>query len=185
MPRRGGFTLIEAIAVVAIILITTSVAVPALGRLLQSQRITTTHNELLGALHEARSEAITGARPMVVCNGQPSAGCDNDNGWEEGWYIASVPRGASGCVDNDGDQQCDGHSGRILRRDGAIADGVSLNGNGIRLISRVRFNPRGRAEGYAGTLSICDTSDAKVQGSGIVINVSGRMRRAEPGDLNC
>jgi type IV fimbrial biogenesis protein FimT len=170
---------------ITIMAIMVGVAAPQLDRFLQSQRITSAHNQLLTSLRGARSEAVKRSQPIIVCNGSAANGCKSNNAWQKGWYVATVPQSETGCRDQDGNGQCDSHGGTVLRRHEGFPDGLSLSANGIRLPRSVRFNPLGRAEGYAGTISICPTSDADVQGSGIVINVSGRMRRAEPGDLNC
>jgi len=183
--ERCGFTLTELLVVVAIAMVLVTVSVPAFRPLLRDQQIAGAQQGLLASLRQARWQAINRPQAVVVCNGQPRAGCDRDNGWEDGWYIATVPRNARGCTDGDGDGACDGHSGRILHRHEPLPDALSLDGNGTRLISRVRFQPTGLARGYAGTFSVCPPNGSDATGSGIVINITGRLRRAEPSDLNC
>lgn len=182
---RHGFTLIELLIVAGITVSLIALAVPTLTPLIRDQQISATQRELLASLRQARWQAINRPEAVIVCNGSPRAGCDRDNGWEDGWYVATVPRGATGCQDADSDGECDGHQGRILGRHEPIPNTLSLNGNGNRLISRVRFQGNGLAGGYAGTFSVCPPSGTDVTGSGIVINITGRMRRAAPNDLNC
>ncbi len=183
--ERQGFTLIELIITLAVAVILVTLAGPAIGHLIRDQQITSTQHALLASLRHARFEAIRRRAPVIVCNGSPQEGCDSDNGWEQGWYTAAIPDGASGCRDKDQNGQCDSHAGEIVSEHEAIADSLSLDGNGILLTSRVRFQDDGFAQGYAGTFSICPGGDAELSGSGIVLNISGRMRNAEPSDLNC
>lgn len=185
MWQGSGYTLTEMIIVIVVAGLVAGVALPGLRGIIQSNRVTTTHNELVSTLWHARSEAIGRGQPVMVCNGQPSKGCDHDNGWEAGWYTAAVPAGTHSCRDRDRDGYCDSHGGRVIHQNNSVPDGISVTGNGRLLNSRVKFQPSGMARGYAGTLTICDTTPRNVNGSGIVINVSGRLRRAESGDLSC
>jgi len=183
--ERQGFTLVELLATLAIATILLTMVFPALSRFITESQLATTHNRLLTTLRAARSEAVKRGDPIVVCNGEPQEGCDSDNGWEKGWYSAVVPRGVNECQDADGDGRCDSHGGEIMYQEGSVAEGVSVDGNGINLVSRVRFKPNGIAAGYAGTLSICPPADADIEGTGIVISIVGRMRQAQPSDLAC
>jgi type IV fimbrial biogenesis protein FimT len=56
--RPTGFTLIELLVLLTLIAIVAAFAVPGFGRLIESNRLTSASNDLIGALNLARSEAV-------------------------------------------------------------------------------------------------------------------------------
>ena len=65
-----GFTLLELMIVVLLVAIVATIAVPGFSRLIESNRITSYTNTVLGAFSFARTEAIrVGDRIDVVANG--------------------------------------------------------------------------------------------------------------------
>lgn len=180
-----GLTFLELLITLVIAAIVLSAALPGFQHLYQRHIVTSAQHRLLTSLHHARSEAVQRRRPVMVCQGRPADGCDKGNAWHEGWFSARMPRGVHDCQDADGDNECDTNDGTIISRQPGLPDGITIRGNGKWLISRIRFNPAGMAEGYAGTLSICPNYQEDITGSGIVINISGRLRKAEASDLNC
>jgi len=74
-----GFTLIELLMVIAIICITTSIAVPSFQSLIASNRLTTWSNNLLTAMQLAKSESIKTNRLVIVSNIYSD--------WKNGWVV--------------------------------------------------------------------------------------------------
>lgn len=103
--RVGGFTLVELLAVIAIFAILVSLANPAFGPFIASQRTRAAATDLLLALTQARSEAIKRA---AVVNIDPAP-----SGWPAGWQI----------VDS---------GGTVLARQGALR-GVAINSASARI----------------------------------------------------
>jgi type IV fimbrial biogenesis protein FimT len=84
LPRAmRGFTLIELIVVLAIVAIATLIALPSLRELLVRSATTTTANDLVTALSQARAEAIKRGTPVAVLS--RSGGAD----WSSGWDVAA------------------------------------------------------------------------------------------------
>ena len=58
MHRQKGFTLIELLVVLMIVAIIATIALPNFSRIIESNRITTVSNDLVGLLSYSRAEAI-------------------------------------------------------------------------------------------------------------------------------
>ena len=64
--RIGAFTLIELILVLALLVIITSIATPAMSRFIRGRALGTEARRLLALTHEAQSRAVSEGMPMVV-----------------------------------------------------------------------------------------------------------------------
>ncbi|GIX23449.1 MULTISPECIES: GspH/FimT family pseudopilin [Caldimonas] len=57
-PKASGFTLVELMVALAVLAILLGLGVPSFRAMIESNRATSQTNEVLGALHAARAEAI-------------------------------------------------------------------------------------------------------------------------------
>lgn len=79
--RCAGYSLLELMTVLALVLIMLGMAVPGFGSLLERQKMTSTVNEFFAAVHLTRSEALhRGTRVDLV-----PAGDGTD--WSKGWVV--------------------------------------------------------------------------------------------------
>lgn len=76
----AGFTLIEMMVVVSVLAIMLSLAMPALGSLLEAQRLRAAAFDLVGDLTAARGEALNRRQTVVVA---PISSGD----WTSGWRV--------------------------------------------------------------------------------------------------
>jgi len=161
LTRTRGFTLIEAMLVLALLATLTSIATPAFARMINAQQLRAASIELATALSMARHAAIARRQPVLVDNG--------DGDWTSGWRVF---------VDHNGNGVHDGDE-PILRQGARTAVGVRISGN--TPVSRyVRYTPTGRAKllggaFQAGTITLCH-EDGQQQVRKLVLSASGRLR---------
>ncbi|MEM7053393.1 MAG: GspH/FimT family pseudopilin [Pseudomonadota bacterium] len=80
-PR--GFTLMELLATIAVLVIVTTIALPSFRAAIQNNRLTSQANELVASFQFARSEALKRGVPVFVCGSNDEATCSG--AWSQGW----------------------------------------------------------------------------------------------------
>jgi len=89
MRANRGFTLLEAVVVMAMVAVLMAIAVPSYRYVTNSNRIAGEINGLLGDMQFARAEAIKEGQTVTVCvssNGTSCAG-DTVSNWAQGWIV--------------------------------------------------------------------------------------------------
>ncbi len=150
-PRQRGFTLVELMITMAVVVILTAIAVPSFRHLTLSNRLTTTANDVVGALNAARMEAVKRNASVQFCSGSSAADGSDTLGSLCGTDVGAVYTSISG-ADNQ----------RVQAPNLGLADGIQLNGS----LKAVRFNgqglgydPTSMAAPFNGTVAdICTTS---------------------------
>lgn len=127
----AGFTLVELLVTLTILLILLVVGVPSAQHLVDKSKLTATSNDLVSALQYARSTAIARGEATVACPSEDGKSCQDTTNWEVGW-IVFVDRGSPGVRDTDDP---------ILRVHGAAKRGVSIAGSKI-----VRYRATGAVD---------------------------------------
>ncbi|MCG5496885.1 GspH/FimT family pseudopilin [Ectothiorhodospira variabilis] len=79
MRQTSGLTLVELMVTISVFAILLAIAVPGFQTLVQNTRATTAANELVTALHYARSEAVRRGGNVSVC--------PLDSDWADGWSV--------------------------------------------------------------------------------------------------
>lgn len=95
--RMPGFTLLELMVVLVIVGLLLGLGVPAMGNFISSSRMTSAANDVVGALHLARSEAMKRRVPVSFCTSADALVADPacaDSELLQGWIVF---------VDTDGD----------------------------------------------------------------------------------
>jgi type IV fimbrial biogenesis protein FimT len=88
----SGFTLLELLTVIAIAGILTAIGVPSYLYVIDSSRMASEVNGLLGDLQYARAEAIKEGQTVTACVSADNATCAAGNtAWHTGWIVFSDP----------------------------------------------------------------------------------------------
>lgn len=190
--KHSGFTLIELMITLAIVGILLTVGVPSLKTFMQGNQLIAASNELVSALHIARSEAIKLNSRVSICESSDGTSCSNTGSWKNGWIVFVD---FNGDLANNG-SPCDGTPvDCLLRVHDAINDplltmsGVDTNGNAV---SSFTFTARGMPKdtsgvSESGVFSICsfDSSNIVIGSRAVVLSLSGRVRISDTAVVTC
>lgn len=94
LKRAEGFSLLELMITISILMISLLIVIPSMQKLIQTNKLTTTANELQLALTFARMEAIKQNRNILFCHSSDGTRCSaaSSVGWS-GWLVRA--QGAS------------------------------------------------------------------------------------------
>jgi type IV fimbrial biogenesis protein FimT len=81
LRKLRGFTLVELLITLTVLVITLAIAAPAMSGFVRSSQLSGTQTELIGALMLARSEATKRGSQVGVVAATPASGAEFSNGW--------------------------------------------------------------------------------------------------------
>ncbi|MDT8991414.1 GspH/FimT family pseudopilin [Curvibacter sp. APW13] len=178
MTRHGGFSLVELLVTIAILVILSAVAVPGFQGMMASSSLRAATNDVVAALAQTRSLAIKEGGRVTMCKSANGTACATTGDWEQGWIIfvdsvrnspwtnASVDTGETVSFYTQalqGNVVVRGNSG-ASQYVSYSADGLSRQLNGSSLA--------------AATIRVCSTSSAiadNQRARDIAINSTGRV----------
>lgn len=183
MKKYTGFTLVELMITLFIVGILLAVGLPSLKTFMQGNQLIASTNELISALHIARSEAIKLNSRVSICDSNDGKTCALTGDWSNGWIVF---------VDFDGNLVNNGapcaalNTDCLLRVHDGFSDpqlsvsGVDTNSNAINSFT---FTARGMPKdtsgvSESGVFSICsfDISNNVIGSRAVVLSLSGRVR---------
>lgn len=159
----SGFTLLELMISIAILAISLSLAVPAMGDFIQNQRLRSDSGRLHMDLLYARSMAINQGQQIIICPSSDGSACHSEPNWELGWFVF---------IDSNNDRAYQ-QTEQLLRIATAME---TLSASSSIHRRNIRFFPDGSAAGSAATITICDPRGIKFARALIIAN-SGRVRQ--------
>ena len=87
-PRHRGFTLIEMMVTLTVLVILSMIAVPSFRDASLSSQLRSSANNFIATANFARSEAIKRGTAVTMCVSTDGATCAA-GGWEQGWIVLS------------------------------------------------------------------------------------------------
>ena len=178
--RNGwsGFTLLEALVVLAVLGTLLALAAPNLTELRQKHQMQSQAERLLGSLMLARSEALRRQQRVTLCLRSTGDFCATKGSWGQGWVVF---------VDANDNAVREAQE-PVLQVQESLPSFLKLEGNAT--VNRyVSFGAEGRSQTttgafQAGTLTLCQ-ADA-TQAWRLVINALGkpRLEKAEADACN-
>ncbi len=159
---RAGFTLVEALTVLAITAILLLIGVPAYAGLVESQRASSAMHLLTAHMASARSTAITYRIPTVVCPSDRAGGCRRDGDWSQGWLMF---------FDADGNRQPDSRQDILRDENAPIHPSLRIVSSAGR--TQLRYLPDGRSAGSNLSVRLCREDTLLAQ---VIVNNTGRIR---------
>ena len=164
IKKQSGFTLIEVIITVAIAGILLSIGLPSFNSLIQKNKMTSLHNELLSSLSLARNTAISRGSFATLCkSNQAATDCDSSASWDDGWIVFSDINN-NGAVDS---------GEAIIAVNNDLPENISISFSR----GRVTYGAQGYANGYNGVFTFCDDRGDEEK-KGMIISGSGHIRVA-------
>lgn len=160
--RYAGVTLIEQIAVIAIVGVLAAIAVPAMGSLLQRHQVQAAQLDFVAALQHARGLAVTSGRRTHFCPSNDGIRCTDTSRWDSGWLIGHPMRG-------------NGEPEPVPTRVRASYAGITILGDTGRKLTRFRAD--GTASGSTNTWRFCRKGHTE-QALVVIVSNSGRVRAA-------
>lgn len=163
-----GFSLLEALVVLALLAVLLGLAVPGVAGLRSRHQLQAVAEDVWNSLMLARSQALVHQQRVALCPVAADLACDLQGQWNLGWQVF---------VDSNHNGQRDAGE-RLLQSHSGLPRGMHLQGNST-VANGVGYGADGRSESrtgafQAGTLVLCRVGLS--EGWKIVVNALGRPR---------
>jgi type IV fimbrial biogenesis protein FimT len=185
--RHLGFTLVELLVAVSIAAILLAVGIPSFRSAIASNRLTSTTNDLVGSLAQARSEAIRRGVRVTVCKSNAAGtDCDSTRTWAQGWisFVDTTRTAGTTAAKVDTGEvilavtQRDASSILVVPQT-SVAQFVSFSSDGTARVMAGTMQ--------AGTLRLCEPSSALTNANrarDIEISSVGRLSTTTPDSVS-
>lgn len=177
IDRQAGFTLVELMTTLVVMITLIAAGVPAMQRFSASQNMIAAVNTVASHLHLARSEAIKRGLRAVLCPSLDGAACSKTTQWQRGFIVFA---------DENANRKREADE-ELLRqfRPGSKESQILITTGNRKW---VRYQSTGEAPGSTLTMTFCDVSHL-VEPKAIIISNTGRPRistaNSKGGPLDC
>jgi type IV fimbrial biogenesis protein FimT len=173
VPHKAqGFTIVELMAVLAIMSALLLIAAPSFVDTIKDSRLRSEGYAMRASLANARSEALARRAPVIVCKSSDLLTCNID---ADPWLTAHVA-----FVDENNNRAVD--TGELfLAREHNDYVKVTFTDSSGDPAGSVRFGSRGDSLGSSGTFTLCDDRGA-TEARAVILNNAGDVRFATDRD---
>jgi type IV fimbrial biogenesis protein FimT len=175
--RFRGLTLVELMAVIAVVAVLSSMALPGFAGAIERYRVRRASEDMIATLYAARSEAIRrGGRVTIAKMNPPGCATTQNKDWSCGWVVFA---------DDDGDGVLD--AGETPIQFSPPTPGVMATASLPNPANRTRLDRWGRFNDNVGALSFgfspAETPEAATGAWRVCVN--GTRIRSVPGVAAC
>jgi type IV fimbrial biogenesis protein FimT len=165
--RAAGFTLMELLITLLVAAVLFRLAAPAFSDVVAAQRSALALNQLISAVHFARSAAITRQATITLCPGADAV-CLGRDQWHHG-ALVFVDHNRNGRLDPDD---------RILSRLPPLSADGRVYWRSFRNRAYLQFGPRGYTAWQNGNFLYCPANGNPRHARMVILNAQGRIRPA-------
>lgn len=162
--KMSGFSLVEALASLAIVSILTGSMIPSLSNLIERNRATTNINWIISAVNFTRHAAVVYRVTMTLCAPKQADRCGGN--WHEGLIVFS-DRNENARIDN---------ADRIIARIQPASGNGSIKWRAFRNRQYLQMTQMGYTNFQNGNFVYCPEDRNQKFARQIVINIQGRSR---------
>lgn len=174
----SGFTLLELLVTVAILVILAGVAVPSFQDTMIRNNIESQIGDLQRSLSYARSEAVSRGARVSICRSSSATTCGAGSSWSDGWlvFVDNNTAGVHGQVDA-GEEVIKVHEAlkgatSLTLSDGADKDFIQYNSRGLISDDSALSN---------GSFSLCKSGESVKYARALIVTITGRAIRSRDG----
>ncbi len=176
--RQSGFTLVELLTTLTVMVALMATGVPAMQRFSASQKMMVAVNSMTSYLHLARSEAIKRGLRAVLCPSLDGKRCLKSIQWQQG-FILFVDKNAN--TKRDAGEE-------LLRQFQPNSPKLQIHITTTKGRRWIRYQSTGEAPGSNLTMTFCDSSGF-VDPKAVIISRTGRPRistlKSDGAPLDC
>jgi type IV fimbrial biogenesis protein FimT len=167
MNRYNGFTLIEVLVALAILVSLTAIGVPSLAKYTVKLKVDNEISHLYRLLLSARNSAINSGKPTTVCPLDDENNCSGD--WAKSIYVFTDENDNKRFEPNDNEQII------VMKAAISIQDKLQYGKNRLG----VTYTSTGHLSGWGqnGTFKYCPKNHLN-QSRGIIVATSGRLYKS-------
>jgi type IV fimbrial biogenesis protein FimT len=166
-----GFSIVELLVTLAIAALLIGIAIPGFSEFLARQRSIAAVNQLLGAIHFARSAAITRRTTVALCPAEQAA-CSRRNQWHLGAMIFK---------DNNADGVRDADE-TVIAQLPPLRARERVTWRSFRNKSYLHFRSNGLTSWQNGSFHYCPEGGDPRYAKAIIINAQGRATKSRDAD---
>ena len=175
MRYSQGFTLVELMITLAVLVIVLTFAVANFRSVIESNRLQAARDNLHSAILFAKGEAVSRNRRVSVCSSADGAACNAAVDWSQGWIV----------YEDDSLTSAATVVGTVLRRY-EQSNQISVTYSPAGAPGFLHFQPNGISNlTVDATLGLCDPNSEVDAYSLLISRITAQIRRGSSSDANC